>query len=134
MKALFMQRMLLILVGVPQMFRHLFAFKDPRMALMALGAAVFALLLAMDTTPAVEKLGFTLGMGLGIGYIAVAAKAFLGGRYSNLGLLMGVLGLLMVYVSITNTPYVVFASSALDDYAILLVAAIIGLFSKVEEG
>ena len=117
------------------MWRSLFIYKAPDMAIGALAALVFVFtinLLPQFGLTHVDKFGFIMGLSLAIFFTGGAYKLRRGG-YTNLAALTFVSGLMMGFFGIVLTAQSTLAASALDDLAAPLVAAIGSYFSGVVE-
>ena len=114
-------------------WKELVKFKDPTLAAMAFIVFAFCMLMVVYPEKAVEKFGYMMAMGAGVAFIVGAGKAMLA-HFSRLPLLMAFLGLTMISAAVFFTPDWVFVQSALEEEAVQLLGAIIGLFSKLEEG
>ena len=98
----------------------------------AVGITVFVLLMAAVPVDYIEKFGFHLGLGVGVGFLAAGTKA-LRNKYRNLGVLLVYCGLTMLAVAGLATPQSVLAASALDDFSATLVGALVGVVASVED-
>ena len=110
-----------------------FKFKRPRLAWVALSVAIFAILLAVWPEPGIEKFGYQIALGFGSGFLVYGAKA-MAADYSNLGVLMAILGLGMLTASVLGTPSSIFMTSALEEEASLIIGSGLGFFAKIDEG
>ena len=88
--------------------------------------------LALLPYAGIEKLGFTLAVGLGTGYLTNATKA-LGAGADRIAVWMVGMGVILVVTSILFTPDSVFVGSVLDEIGTVLLGAMLGLAAKVEE-
>lgn len=113
--------------------KSLVTFRRPRMALIAVIVAAFALSVALVPDASVEKFGYLIAMTIGVGFIMHAGKALMS-EFGSLAVLLAVLGLSMVSAAVFATPDSVFAASALEEEASVIAGAILGLFSKLEDG
>ena len=113
--------------------RKLFAFKKPRLAIIALVLTAFSLSLAIYPMDSIEKFGYLIAMGFGVGFLVAGAKSMMA-EFGNLAVLMAVLGVAQVLAAVFATPDSVFAASALEEEAAIILGAGLGFFSKVEEG
>ena len=68
-------------------FIPVFVYKRPELAMSAVGITVFVLLMARFRSTYIEKFGFHLGLGVGVGFLAAGTKA-LRNKYRNLGVLL----------------------------------------------
>ena len=111
----------------------LFAFSNPRRAWIA--AIIFGFVIVMVLAPVdhVEKFGFTLAMGFGIGYLGVGGKALMS-KFSNLAVVMCACGVAMLGSAALETPPSFLVASTLDDHAALIIGAGMTFFSSIEEG
>ena len=109
-----------------------FVYKRPELAMAAVGIAVFVVLMAAVPVDFIEKFGFHLGLGVGVGFLAAGTKA-LRNRYRNLGVLIVYCALAMIAVAGLATPQAVLAASALDDFSATLVGALVGVVASVED-
>ena len=98
----------------------------------AVGITVFVLLMAAVPVDYIEKFGFHLGLGVGVGFLAAGTKA-LRNKYRNLGVLLVYCGLAMLAVAGLATPQSVLAASALDDFSATLVGALVGVVASAED-
>ena len=117
------------------MWRALFVYKAPDMAIGALASLAFVFvvnLLPQFGLSHVDKFGFILGLSLAIFFTGGAYRLRKGG-YVNLAALTFVSGLLMGFFAVVLTEAATLAASALDDLAAPLVAAIGSYFSGVVE-
>ena len=117
------------------MFRSLFIYKAPDMAIGAVASLVFVFvvnILPQFGLDHVDKFGFIMGLALAIFFTGGAYKLRKGG-YINLAALTFVSGLAMGFFALVLTAQATMASSALDDFAAPLVAAIGSYFSGVVE-
>ena len=117
----------------PSIFKKLFNFYSPRLAIAAVIGLIFVLIIALIPMKEVEKMGFMLAFGGGIYYLSIASKA-INNAFGNLAVLMMVCGCTMIIISIVLTPSWVFASSALEGEVAAIIGALGGMFTKVEEG
>ena len=113
-------------------FIPVFVYKRPELAMSAVGITVFVLLMAAVPVDYIEKFGFHLGLGVGVGFLAAGTKA-LRNKYRNLGVLLVYCGLTMLAVAGLATPQSVLAASALDDFSATLVGALVGVVASVED-
>ena len=111
----------------------LFTFKRPRLAWTALAIAVFSIFLAFYPEPSIEKFGYMLAMGFGSGFLVHGAKA-MAADFSNLGLLLAILGLTMLIASVLGTPSAIFTANMLEEEATLIIGSGLGFFAKIDEG
>ena len=109
-----------------------FVYKRPELAMSAVGIAAFVLLMAAIPFDYIEKFGFHLGLGVGVGFLAAGTKA-LRNKYRNLGVLLVYCALAMIAVAGLATPQSVLAASALDDFSSTLVGALVGVVASVED-
>ena len=107
-------------------------FKQPRLAIIAVMLAVFAISTAVYPDAGVEKFGYMMAMGLGVGFLIAGGKAMMA-EFGNISVLLAGLGIVMVLAAIFGTPYSVFAASALEEEATVILGAALGFFSKLEE-
>ena len=112
--------------------RTIFAFNRPRLAITAVALTVFALIVAIHPHTDVEKFGYMIAMGFGVGFLVTGAKAMVA-EFANLSVLLVILGVAMILAAIFGTPATVFAASALEEEAVVIIGAGLGLFSKLEE-
>ena len=118
------------------MFRSLFIYKAPDMAIGALAALVFVFvinILPQFGMIHVDKFGFIMGLALAIFFTGGAYKLRKSG-YTNLAALTFASGLAMGFFGVVLTDASTLAASALDDLAAPLVAGISSYFSGVVEG
>ena len=113
-------------------FIPVFVYKRPELAMAAVGIAAFVVLMAAVPVDFIEKFGFHLGLGVGVGFLAAGTKA-LRNRYRNLGVLIVYCALAMIAVAGLATPVEVLAASALDDFSATLVGALVGVVASVED-
>ena len=69
----------------------------------AVGITAFVLLMAAVPVDFIEKFGFHLGLGVGVGFLAAGTKA-LRNKYRNLGVLIVYCALAMIAVAGLATP------------------------------
>ena len=111
----------------------LFRFRDPLLAFVAIAVFLLAFVMAVVPLDHVEKAGFMLASGFGVGYFVSGAKALRGG-FSSLGLLMAILGVILFMSAWLATSPTVLAASVLEDQVPTIIGAGLGFFAKIEEG
>ena len=84
-------------------FIPIFVYKRPELAMSAVGITAFVLLMAAVPVDFIEKFGFHLGLGVGVGFLAAGTKA-LRNKYRNLGVLIVYCALAMIAVAGLATP------------------------------
>ena len=115
------------------LLKALLRFKRPRLAIVACMLAAFAITMALYPDAGVEKFGYMMAMGFGVGFMVAGTKAIMA-EFGNLAVLLAGLGIAMVISGIFGTPDSVFAASALEEEATVILGAGLGFFSKLEEG
>ena len=113
--------------------KTVFQFKRPRLAWIAVMVFFFVMAMVFIPKDSVEKFGFMLAFGFGAGFLVHGAKAMMT-EFSNLAVWMAALGLGMIAAGVLGTPNWVFAASALEEEATLIIGAGLGFFAKIEEG
>ena len=111
----------------------LFQFRKPKMALIILGITAMGLTLAIYPADYIEKFGFSVAIGLGVGFLANGVKALVA-EYGNLAVLVVYCGIVLVLSAALGTPKAVLATNGLEDYASVIVATCLGYFMNLEEG
>lgn len=112
--------------------KALFGFKNGPLAMIIFVMFAAVSLLVLIPHGGVEKLGFTLAMGLGVGYLTNAMKAMQAQAY-RISVWMVVMGLTLILAGIFFTPESTFTGTVLDDFGALILGAMLGLTAKVEE-
>ena len=109
-----------------------FGFKNPPIAIIVFVLFVMTAFMVGVPHGSVEKLGFTLAMGLGVAMMTHAVKAMAAQAW-KIAVWMVVLGAILLVMGIMMTPDEVFKGSVLDEFGSAILGAMIGLIAKVEE-
>ena len=106
--------------------------QQPRLVVIAGMIFTFTMLMVIYPVEHVEKFGWILGTGFGLGFVGTATKALMSQR-GSLALHLAVMGLVMLGAAVFGTPKWVFAASALENTAGLIIAGGMAAFTDVGE-
>ena len=112
--------------------RAFFIYRRPDLAIAAVAALLFVVLLNIIPLDHLDKPSWLLASGLGIYFLGVAAKAVMN-SYRNLAVLMFTIALTMVFMGVVLTSKETLAASALEDIVPLIVGGVGSFFTDVEE-
>ena len=115
------------------MLRNLVRFRNPRFAVIAMVIFSFALTVALLPHAPIEKFGYMMAMGFGVGMVVSGVKA-MGAQFGNLSVLLAILGFNLILAAVVFTPSSVFAAAAYEQEATVIIGAGLGYFSNFEGG
>ena len=107
----------------------LFQFKDKYIAAIALALFLMPFVIVLSPYAYMEKAGFMLAMGFGVGYFVQGARVFY--DFSALAVWMAIGGVVLVVSAWYFTPPSVLAASVLEDQVPAIVGGAMSFFGQI---